>query len=103
NPVLVKQRQAVRRKVRLDNQTTELEEKKRKALLKYMFGSNGENILIEPNLRFDYGYNTYIGENFYANFDCIFLDVCEIRIGNDCMYGKRIQILNDKHQLQSHE
>lgn len=103
DPVLLKERQAVRRKMRLYNQTTELEEKKRKALLKYMFGSTGENILIEPNLRFDYGYNTYIGENFYANFDCIFLDVCEIRIGNDCMFGPRVQILTATHPLHPTE
>lgn len=34
----------------------------------------------------DYGFNIYVGENFYVNFDCVFLDVCEIRIGDNCFF-----------------
>lgn len=34
---------------------------------------------MEPCIRFDYGFNTYVEENFYANFDCTILDVCEVR------------------------
>lgn len=30
---------------------------------------------IEPTFRCDYGYNIYLGKNFYANFDCVILDV----------------------------
>lgn len=99
NPILLKERAEIRRKVREYNQTTEQEVEKRAALLKDMLGSTGEHIFIEPNLRFDYGYNTYVGENFYANFDCIFLDVCEIHIGNNCMFGPGIQVLTATHPL----
>lgn len=31
----------------------------------------------------DYGCNIHIGENFYANFDCVFLDVAPIIFGDN--------------------
>lgn len=47
---------------------------------------------MEPNIRFEHGFNTCVGENFYANFDCTILDVCEVRIGDNCMLGPRVHI-----------
>ena len=54
---------------------------------------------MEPNIRFEYGYNTHIGENFYANFDCTILDVCEVRFGDNCMLGPGVQIYTATHSL----
>src|SRR5690625_2342887 len=85
DPILLKEREEARRKVRIYNQTLENEQEKRTKLLKELLGSTGENISMEPNIRFDYGYNTYVGENFYANFDCTILDVCEVHIGENVM------------------
>ena len=56
---------------------------KREALFRELFGSFGEGSYIEPPFRADYGCNTYIGRNFYANTDCIFLDVARIDIGDN--------------------
>lgn len=72
DPVLVKEREEARRLVRLFNQTTEQEDEKRVELLKELLGSTGKDVYMEPNIRFDYGYNTHVGENFFANFDCTF-------------------------------
>lgn len=99
DPVLVKEREEARRLVRLFNQTTEQEDEKRIELLKELLGSTGENVYMEPNIRFDYGYNTHVGENFFANFDCTFLDVCEIRIGDNCMLAPGVQIYTATHPL----
>src|SRR5699024_12551036 len=68
-------------------------------MLKVIFGSTGENIGIEPNFRCDYGYNIHVGENFYANFNCVFLDVCEIRIGDNCMLAPGVHIYTASHPL----
>ena len=38
---------------------------------------------MEKNLRVDYGNNIHVGENFYANFDCMILDVSPVVIGNN--------------------
>lgn len=75
---LVQDRLNARKQTRIYNQTIETDEETRTTLLKELFGSTGENIYIEPAIRCDYGYNLHVGENFYANFDCVFLDVCEI-------------------------
>ena len=101
--VLLKEREEARRKVRIYNQTLETEGEKRSKLLKELLGSTGENIYMEPNIRFDYGYNTHVGENFYANFDCTILDVCEVRFGDHCMLGPGVQIYTAIHPLNPTE
>jgi len=103
DPVLVKEREEARRKVRIYNQTLENEVEKRTYLLKELLGSTGENVTIEPNIRFDYGYNTYVGENFYANFDCTILDVCEVRFGDNCMLAPGVQVYTATHPLHPAE
>lgn len=50
-------------------------------------------------LKFDYGYNITVGENFYCNFDCIMLDVCPIVFGDNCMLGPNVQIYTASHPL----
>ncbi|GBF35597.1 maltose O-acetyltransferase [Desulfocucumis palustris] len=94
---LLNERKKARRLTRLYNQTLETDEVKRTELLKELFGSTGDNIYIEPTLHCDYGYNLHIGENFYANFDCVFVDVCEIRIGDNCFIGPGVHIYTATH------
>lgn len=103
DPILLKDREEARRKVRIYNQSLESEEEKRTELLKELLGSTGESLYMEPNIRFDYGYNTYVGENFYANFDCTILDVSEVRIGDNCMLGPSVQIYTATHPLHPTE
>lgn len=103
DPQLVKEREEARRKVRIYNQTLETEIDKRTELSKDLLGSTGENLYIEPNFRVDYGYNTHVGENFYANFDCTILDVCEVRLGDNCMLAPGVQIYTATHPLHPTE
>lgn len=71
----------------------------RSSILKDWFGSTGENLYMEQPFRCDYGNNIYVGENFYANFNQTFLDVCEIRIGDNVMIGPNCQLLTPLHPL----
>ena len=64
--VLLKEREEARRKVRIYNQTLETQGEKRSKLLKELLGSTGANIYMEPNIRFDYGYNTHVGKNILS-------------------------------------
>ena len=59
-------------------------------ILRRLLGSVGENCWIEPTFRCDYGTNITVGDNFYANYDCIFLDVAPITIGNNVMVAPRV-------------
>ena len=68
-------------------------------LLKELFKKAGNNFYIEPPFHCDYGCNITVGENFYANFDCIFLDVNEIIIGNNVMLAPRVCIYTAGHPI----
>ena len=66
-----------------------LDHAQRQTLLRELLGGMGENAYIEPPFRCDYGANLYVGKNFYANFECIVLDQCPIRIGDNVFFGPR--------------
>jgi len=101
--VLIKDRMNARRLTRLFNQTIETDDIQRSELLKELFGSTGKNLYVEPTFRCDYGYNIHVGENFYANFDCVLLDVCEIRIGDNCFLAPGVHIYTATHPLNANE
>lgn len=100
---LTKDRENARKLTRLFNETIETEYEKRSELLKELFGSTGENIYMEPTFRCDYGYNIHVGNNFYANFDCVILDVCEVRIGENCFIAPGVHIYTATHPLDPFE
>lgn len=103
DPELSQDRLNARRLTRLFNQTLEAEFSTRIDLIKKLFGSTGQNVYLEPTFRCDYGYNIHVGENFFANFDCVFLDVCEIRIGQNCLIGPGVHIYTATHPLNAAE
>lgn len=75
----------------------------RKAILKKLFGATGDNIYIEPMFKCDYGYNIKVGENFFANFNCVILDVMEVKIGSNVLLGPAVQIYTATHPLDPEE
>ncbi|AZB42123.1 acetyltransferase [Bacillus sp. FJAT-42376] len=103
DPQLLEERIHARRLTRLLNGTTETEGEERVRVIKELFGSTGKEIWIEPSFRCDYGSNIHTGEAFFANFDCVFLDVCEIRFGDNCMLGPGVHIYTATHPLHPHE
>ena len=94
---LIRERKEARRLTRLFNETPEDEPERREQLLKQLFGSTGSRVNIEPSFRCDYGYNIHVGENFFANFDCVILDVCEVTIGDNCMMGPKVCLYTPVH------
>lgn len=83
---------------------TDVEDKKATIkILKELFGSTGEYIHIEPNFRCDYGYNIHIGDNFYAGYECVILDSCQVKIGNNCILSPQVGIYTSAYPLNSGE
>lgn len=74
----------------------------RKALLKELFQTDNE-CYIEPNFFCDYGYNIEVGGNFYANHNCIILDVNKVKIGNNVMFAPNVQVYTATHPLNAQE
>lgn len=69
----------------------------RTPLLKRLLKSIGENVDFETNFRCEFGCNITIGNNFFANFDCIMFDGGEIEIGDNVMFGPRVGIYTSNH------
>ena len=44
---------------------------RREAILRQLFGKVGENPYVEPNLFCGFGYNIEVGDNFFANNNCL--------------------------------
>jgi len=94
----------------LDMELRQLREKARLACAKYqshpsagnmkhikrLFGSLGSAVL-EPGFQCDYGMNIHVGENFYANFQCVLLDAAPIHIGNNVLLGPAVHIYTADH------
>lgn len=83
------------------NQTTHLQIDRRQELLKDLLGKTGEKFTIQTPFYCDYGNNIYIGEKFYANFDCLILDVAEVHIGDNVMFGPRVNIFTAGHPIDA--
>lgn len=79
------------------NSAAQIAPAKGQEILKQLLGSVAGSAHIEPTFRCDYGTNIHLGDNFYANFDLIILDVCEVRIGKNCFIAPRVCILTATH------
>lgn len=100
---LVALRMKVRRLCERYNSSSCEEQKLRSELLREILGKCGEDAYMEPDIRFDYGCNTFTGKNFFANFNCVILDVAPVHIGDDVMFGPNVTIATPLHPLLARE
>ncbi len=75
------------------------EEAKRDELIKEILGKTGENVTIESPFHCDYGYNIEIGENFFANYNLVILDVGKVRIGANAQIAPNVSIYTAGHPI----
>ncbi len=101
DPTLVREREAARELTRRLNRTTETEHEARRSLVSELFGSAGEDAYVDPPFRCDYGYNVHVGDGFYANFDCVILDVRRVEIGDNCLLGPGVHIYAATHPVDA--
>ena len=99
DPFLTQQRLRARGLVREICQTPVDAGALRERLFRTLLGAAGKNLMIEPPFRCDYGSNIFIGDNFYANFDCIILDVCPVTIGDNVLLGPRVCLFTASHPV----
>ena len=72
---------------------------KRNEILKKLFGKHGKNLWIESPFFCDYGYEIFIGDNVFINFNCTFLDSSPITIGDNVLIGPNVQIFSATHPI----
>lgn len=93
---LIKERILVRKLLFDFNHSNPIEENKRQSILKKLIKGKS-SFYIEPPFYCDYGYNIEVGENFYANFSCIILDVNKVKIGDNVLLAPNVQIYTATH------
>ena len=103
DPLLVQMREQARDLCWALNETKESQQVERRSLLERLFGSGGDSALLQPPFFCDYGSNIHLGQRVYFNFNCVVLDVCQVRIGEFTMFGPAVQIYTAMHPLNAAE
>ena len=72
---------------------------RREELLRGILGAAGADPHIEPPVHCDYGYNITVGDNFFANYNFIVLDVAHVRIGDNVQIAPNVAIYTAGHPI----
>ena len=83
------------------NQLSPLDVETRKKLFRRLLGKIGGQFTIEQPFYCDYGYNIFIGEQFYANHNLLILDCTHVTIGDHVMIGPNVSIFAAGHPLDA--
>lgn len=62
---------------------------------------NSGKLMIVPPFYCEFGTRVTLGENFYANYNCVMLDVAPITIGKNCMLGPNVSIYTAGHPIHA--
>ena len=68
-------------------------------IMKEFLGAVGKNYYFQGPVQFNYGCNTRIGDNFFANFNLSVLDDGPITIGDRVMLGPNVSLMASSHPL----
>lgn len=66
--------------------------------VKELFGKS-EDAFVNPPFYCDYGKHIEVGKNFFANYNCTFLDVAKIKIGDNCQMAPNVAIYTAGHPV----
>lgn len=75
----------------------------RKKLIKQMFKKTGEAFEICQPFWADYGYNIEIGENFFANHNCVILDAAKVTFGDYVFIAPNCGFYTAGHPLDAEQ
>lgn len=101
DPELVQARNRARDLCQDLNATREEEQDLRRRILTELFGAGGESVWMQPPFFCDYGKNIHLGERVFFNFNCVVLDVCEVKIGSFTLFGPAVQIYTAMHPMDA--
>lgn len=78
----------------LPSQTQEREQ-----LLREILGTAPKRFNIVSPFLCDYGHNIHVGENFFANFNCVMLDEAPITIGDNVLIAPNVGLYTAGHPI----
>lgn len=85
------------------NNYREDELEQRTKILNNLLPNAGKELFIQTPFYCDYGENIIIGDMVYFNFNCVILDVMQVKIGNRTMLGPNVQIYTATHPMNFKE
>ena len=68
-----------------------------------ILGKTGKVYYFQGPVQFNYGCHTFIGENFFANFDLTVMDDGPIYIGDNVCFGPNVSLMATNHPLIAQE
>ncbi len=66
-------------------------------ILRGLLGGVGQDAVVIPPLRCDYGWNTTLGDRVFLNCDVVILDCAPVTIGAGVLIGPRAQLIAADH------
>ena len=76
---------------------------KRNSIMKELFGSVGNNVIIDSLFHCNYGKNISIGNDVIININCTFIDDEKIKIGNKVLIASNVQVYTAYHPVLPEE
>ncbi len=73
----------------------------RKNIMHKILGKTSTDFLIEQPFMCDYGYNIEIGNNFYANHNCIILDCAKVTFGDNVFIAPNCGFYTAGHPIDA--
>ncbi|MCQ4638217.1 sugar O-acetyltransferase [Anaerovorax odorimutans] len=68
-------------------------------IIREFIGSIGSTYYFQGPIQFNYGSHTFIGENFFANFNLTVMDDARIYIGDNVCFGPNVSLMATNHPL----
>lgn len=67
--------------------------------IRSILGKAGKNCAVLQPFRCDYGFNIEVGDNFFANYNFIVLDVAKVTIGDNVFIAPNVSIYTAGHPI----
>jgi len=101
DPELVRSRERARDLCQDLNATREKDQQARRQILMALLGKGGDSVWMQPPFFCDYGTNILLGQRVFFNFNCVVLDVCQVRIGDYTLFGPAVQLYTATHPMNA--
>ncbi len=75
----------------------------RSPIIQEFIGKIGKVYYFQGPIQFNYGSHTFIGENFFANFNLTVMDDARIYIGDNVCFGPNVSLMATSHPLIAQE
>lgn len=67
-------------------------------IVKELFGKS-DGAFVNPPFYCDYGSHIEVGKNFFANYNCMIIDVAKVKIGDNCQMAPNVAIYTAGHPV----